>query len=735
MSWSAARFAHLGLRTSRRSGISGAVHRLGLLLATALVVVASALFLMLESAAERRHDRIEAREPVFTSGELVDGVGHWRGFADHLGDRQFTLVYLIPSDDDAAPPPGLPRWPAPGEAFLSPALLDADPTGTIQHRYGTFGGLIGDAGLADANEWFAYVRPFDDRIITETDRRTEISGFGRVVTEEDPGRTTALLEYGPSDLHQLLLWCVGLPAAVLVAVAARIGAEARDRRLALLDAIGAPRRARALFLAGEAVPPVAVGALTGGLVALVPVIWDVTLPVVRYRVWSDDIAPVAGQLPFAVGAGILLVIGVAVASAWRRGPVSQASIRVVARQPRLWPKLVFALALAGSIWTATTAYQRGGVEIGSYLGQAFLLCTGIVLVTTPSVLASAAIPVGRLVAGLGRRSDNVAALVGGRWLHHRWSALARMGAAATIGLSLAALISVTVGNPARAAEGSIVRQQIGTGIITVRDTGGLDSYHELVDAVGAQHALIVVLDEQNQPVLVGHCEAIAQLGEVSSCPSGPAEWDSVIAAAGVLGNALVNGYGTILFAGEPRLSTTAADGTVVGALVLDADLEQSVADVAKAAFATLGIADVHASSQYAVEGEANYARVFLWFILFLAAGMLLLFTSTVLGSLDVFALQARNLGPVGALSSGPRLYLGIASWNIGIAFGLAAAGGGALAMVLSFLFIRLRNTGLPLPWPTVLAGVGIVLVLAAAMTLWCGIVATKAARRWRPVND
>src|SRR5690606_40881687 len=93
------------------------------------------------------------------------------------------------------------------------------------------------AGLADANEWFAYVRPWDDRIIVQSDQQIAISGFGRAVTRDDPSHSTVPQEYGPRHLHPLLLWCVGLPAAVLLAVAARIGAEARDRRLARLDAI------------------------------------------------------------------------------------------------------------------------------------------------------------------------------------------------------------------------------------------------------------------------------------------------------------------------------------------------------------------------------------------------------------------------------------------------------------------------------------------------------------------
>src|SRR5690606_42027881 len=88
----------------------------------------------------------------------------------------------------------------------------------------------------------------------------------------------------------------------------------------------------------------------------------------------------------------------------------------------------------------------------------------------------------------------------------------------------------------------------------------------------------------------------------------------------------------------------------------DAGGDQDVAEVARAAFTTLGIVDVHASGQYAIGGEAAYRRAVLWLVPFLSAGLLLLLFATILGALDVFALQARNLGPIGAISGATRTY-------------------------------------------------------------------------------
>src|SRR5690606_23468551 len=280
-----------------------------------------------------------------------------------------------------------------------------------------------------------------------------------------------------------------------------------------------------------------------------------------------------------------------------------------------------------------------------------------------------------------------------------------------------------------------------TGIITVRvpESLGLgdlrEQYDELAAQIGRSHRLQVVLDAETA-VLVGDCAAIAQLGEVRQCPSGPREWDAVLSSANQLGTALIRGYGTILVSGEPHLSTQVPPGgAVAGLLVVDEDGDQDVAEVARAAFTTLGIVDVHASGQYAIGGEAAYRRAVLWLVPFLSAGLLLLLFATILGALDVFALQARNLGPIGAISGATRFYVSVAVWNIGTALVLSTIVGAGLAVWLAFLFVRLRTTSPPLPWPTVGAGAGVLLLLAFVMVVWCGIVATRAARRWHPVND
>ncbi|WP_157963979.1 hypothetical protein [Actinocorallia populi] len=62
---------------------------------------------------------------------------------------------LTESRGAASPPPGLRKWPADGEVFVSPALQSAVPG--IAKRYGNPAGMIDPHGLAHPGEWLVYV--------------------------------------------------------------------------------------------------------------------------------------------------------------------------------------------------------------------------------------------------------------------------------------------------------------------------------------------------------------------------------------------------------------------------------------------------------------------------------------------------------------------------------------------------------------------------------------------------
>src|SRR5207244_315100 len=75
------------------------------------------------------------------------------------------------------PPPGLGAWPRPGEAYVSPALLDALNGIAARDRYGRIVATIGRSGLADPGEMIAYIAPAVEPR-TPTDDWLAVSAFG-----------------------------------------------------------------------------------------------------------------------------------------------------------------------------------------------------------------------------------------------------------------------------------------------------------------------------------------------------------------------------------------------------------------------------------------------------------------------------------------------------------------------------------------------------------------------------
>jgi energy-coupling factor transporter ATP-binding protein EcfA2 len=131
------------------------------------------------SSLGQRAERLAARTPVLVQQAPAAGaLARWTERDDTAGERRLPAVFVSPLRPDAPPAPGLPRWPAPGEAFLSPAMAAADPA--LTPRYGTWAGLVGPAGLSDPGEWLVYLRPISDDMFDQvTGRRPSgVVGYG-----------------------------------------------------------------------------------------------------------------------------------------------------------------------------------------------------------------------------------------------------------------------------------------------------------------------------------------------------------------------------------------------------------------------------------------------------------------------------------------------------------------------------------------------------------------------------
>ncbi|MFJ6212554.1 FtsX-like permease family protein [Streptomyces sp. NPDC092296] len=275
------RMAATGGRDSLTRALLTAV---GVALGVAMLLLASSIPAMMQG----RQARSEARF------ELAGGPQ-----AQHRTDRTLLIAYvdtsyhgeevrgrlIQPEGAKAVPPPGLDRYPAPGQMVVSPALkrLLASPEGKLlrERLNHPVAGVIGRAGLVGPSE-YAYYLGGEHLAAGGTTQR--ISGFGQ--------------NFGSSPLSPDLavLGIVGcvvllLPIGVFIASAVRFGGEQRDRRLAALRLVGADRRTTERIAAGEAMVGAGLGVLLGAglFLAVRPLIERFSSQ--GYSFYASDVTP------------------------------------------------------------------------------------------------------------------------------------------------------------------------------------------------------------------------------------------------------------------------------------------------------------------------------------------------------------------------------------------------------------------------------------------------------------
>ena len=152
---------------------------------------------------------------------------------DHWAGRRLVRMDVAALADDAPVPPGLPRVPAAGETFVSPALAEllvTTPADELGDRFGEVVGTIEPAGLMAPDELAAVVG---------RDAASLRAEGARVVTELD-GTRQIPVPTNPMIRVLVVLALVGAlaPVAVFVASATRLSAARREQRLAALRLAG-----------------------------------------------------------------------------------------------------------------------------------------------------------------------------------------------------------------------------------------------------------------------------------------------------------------------------------------------------------------------------------------------------------------------------------------------------------------------------------------------------------------
>ncbi len=347
-------------------------------------------------------------------------------------------VAALPGKQGRAPaPPGMPRFPAPGEVWTSPAL------GKLPGR-ATTTGTLGRAALARPGEKVAVLGHRADDPTMTTKRGTDPRRPGDIVTPTPVAdftgtRTTDGIASQYQDLTKLATLLVIVPLLVLGASSARLSVSRRDSRLAMLRLVGAAPGRIAGMAAAEAALTGAAGALAGalGYAALLPLAAKV--PVAGGSWYASDLWVGAPAL-LAVLAGVVLMVTVSALAGLRQVVVGPLGVVRRSSAPRI--KAVRALLFVAVL----IGYWQISKDKGADINTVVYCCAAVFAAL--SVIGPWAVGVlGGLVTGLARRPTTL--LAGRRLLDDPksvWRAVSGLTLAGFVA-GFFALFSIAGGSP------------------------------------------------------------------------------------------------------------------------------------------------------------------------------------------------------------------------------------------------------------------------------------------------
>lgn len=410
-------------RSVQRRGRARRLRMIALVLAYFLLAVSGLSAVAVHEVYAGKASRAAARAPVVDNTATGSGV-RWLPGADELtGSRQFAVFYVEPMGNDAPLPPGLASWPAPGEAVMSPGLLESGAAEGIAQRFGEVVDTIGLEGLADPGEWLVYAHPPQG---IPGDNAAFVVDFGSTRTFAS---TAGDFMSGQHDrpewtLHVLNALAVLLPGIVLFIVGSRIGSHHRDRRVVLMTVLGAGRWDRLRVVIGEMLLPAAIGVTTAIGVTAWLLSHRVRLPGVDYVLPVDDLRGAAWSL-ILVPVGVVIVAVAVTALLSFKPPGALNGTRPIPvdrrRSITLWAALCPVMVLI-AVWGPTRfAETSPWFVLTSWIGAA-----GVIM-TLPAAVAMTLAWTGTRIARHGRVKGRAGRLLADacwpptrvRW--HAWS--------------------------------------------------------------------------------------------------------------------------------------------------------------------------------------------------------------------------------------------------------------------------------------------------------------------------
>ncbi|WP_018653302.1 hypothetical protein [Actinomadura flavalba] len=685
------------------------------LLAAAFVLAGSVLAGLAATATYAGRDARDRARSIDAATGGRPATSLWRPRYDAVGERQHQVVYIAPLTASAQPPPGLPRWPAPGEAYLSPELTRAGAGEHIATRYGRTAGTIAPDGLASPAERFAYVRPL--RVDPGDEGWFRVAGFGHAA----PTLVGESADVRP--LGQFLLALGGLvvlPALALVVIAARCGSASRDRRTALLQALGGGWRHRALVNCGEAMVPLTLGTALAAMAWGVLMVRDVRLPVTGYVLAAADLRAFAPWVPVtaAACAAVTLLTVVLLHRADRTGRATRPrSFTGTVPRWRLW-------ACAGTAVLFLAGGQVRGVT-GTVL---YAAGTAGLWATVPSVAAVAGRRLGVRLARYARRGGLVSPLVAGRWMVAHPGVMVRLATAVVIGAGLVSQTQTWVSRlnePALEARASTAR--VGDTIVHVQATALDDrSVAAFTTALPPGFTVLGLRETPQGPLLTGACPSLRALRLTCGTVPAPVTTDDARVRELTRWRSSPS---------EPLRVATTGTGRPSELVVLADPVRRGQSGrVEQAAYATLSWPDVERPGENWLVGMARNVALGHWVLLFGSAGLAILMLAAALAAAAEFLRFGPALAPLSACGARSRIYHTVAWWNLTFPMALATVVGVTVASWHGLYFIATSGDG-QFSWTVMGTAALAGLTLSALVGAAGGAVASRTAAHWRPTGD
>jgi hypothetical protein len=355
----------LGLRLAVSGGREAVVRLIVLAVAVGLGV---GLLLTALSAINAVNAQ-NVRHAWLWTGTLQEPAGHapagtdplwWSTSGDEFAGRLVVRVDVAATGPTSPVPPGIPRDPAPGQYYTSPALaslLRGTPADELADRYpGRLAGTIGDAALPSPDSLYIIV----GRTAAQLDRRPDAIAVTAIATALPGGSVENPKGLGiqPPDegvsasgvdlIFSVVALALLTPLLIFIGTATRLSAARREQRFAAMRLVGARPRQISVIAAVESTVAAAAGVAAGfGL------FFVVRIPLASVPFTGEPFFP--GDLSLSLPDILVVAIGVPVAAAvvarlaLRRVQISPLGVtrRVTPKPPRAWRVLPL---LAGLAW-------------------------------------------------------------------------------------------------------------------------------------------------------------------------------------------------------------------------------------------------------------------------------------------------------------------------------------------------------------------------------------------------